>query len=197
MTRVGLILAAGRSARFGSENKLLAPFRGRPLAACAAEAMRGVALDHRLVVTSSAEVAALFEGFERVPGAGDMAGQADNLRAGVARARALGADRLLIALADMPLVGAEVMQAVLERCGATCASAVTDGRRRMPPACFPQSDLAALSGLQGDRGAGALLRGLPSTALVTVAADVLADVDTVADLAALAASSGHEPGNRP
>jgi molybdenum cofactor cytidylyltransferase len=185
MRRVGLVLAAGRSTRFGTQDKLLASYHGRPLASRAAAAMREVALDRRLVVTPSTEVAACFEGYEQVPGAGPLAGQADSLRAGVARAVDLGADRLLIALADMPLVDAGLLTVVLDTCTDTCASAATDGRRRMPPACFPGADLAVLARLQGDRGAGALLRALPDEALVTADAGILFDVDTIEDLARL------------
>lgn len=183
--RIGLVLAAGRSTRFGADNKLLSPLRGRPLAGWAAQAMRDVPLDHRLVATSSEEVAACFEGFDVVAGAGPLAGQADNLRAGVARAAALGADRLLIVLADMPLVDTSLLEAVLAACTDDHASAATDGRRRMPPACFPKADLAALGRLQGDRGAGELLRALPETALVRVSEAQLSDVDTAEDLARL------------
>ncbi len=184
--RVGLVLAAGQSRRFGSDDKLLAPFRGRPLAGWAAEAMRDVALDRRLVVAGSADVAALYHGFEPLDGPGPEGGQADSLRIGVARAAELGATRLLVCLADMPLIGGDVLEAVLLACDADTASAASDGRVRMPPACFPAADLARLAALQGDRGAGALLSELPEASLVRVAPELLGDVDRAEDLARLA-----------
>ncbi|MDV7142109.1 nucleotidyltransferase family protein [Tropicimonas sp. TH_r6] len=183
--RVGLVLAAGQSRRFGAADKLLAPFRGRPLAGWAADAMRGVALDHRLAVVGSPEVARLFDGYECLPGPGAEAGQADSLRKGVARAHALGATRLLVCLADMPFVGSDVMTAVLAACTEARAAATWDGTVRMPPACFPASDLAGLAALVGDRGAGRLLAKLPEASLIQVATECLADVDRAEDLARL------------
>lgn len=186
--RVGLVLAAGHSRRFGLADKLLAPFRGMPLAGWAAEAMRGVPLDHRMVVTNSAEVAELFGGYEILAGGGSEAGQADSLKIGAERAGELGADRLLVVLADMPFIRHGVMTEVLAGCADQQASAVSDGARRMPPACFPAAKLAELSSLTGDTGARNLLREVPSDALVKVPAAMLADVDNHEDLARLEAS---------
>lgn len=50
MITCGLVLAAGRSERFGAANTLLAPYDGKPPAAHVAKAMGAVALEHRLVV---------------------------------------------------------------------------------------------------------------------------------------------------
>lgn len=175
MSDAGLVLAAGRSSRFGPEDKLLADLGGRPLAAHAAAAMAGTPLDRRIVVVGSESVAALFPGFEVVLIDNAETGQAESLRAGVAAAD--GSGRLLIALADMPFVTAAHLEAVLARCGAE-GSASHDGARPMPPACFPASRFAALMALTGDRGAGGLLRHLPPEALVAAPEGMLMDIDT-------------------
>ena len=180
MTTAGLLLAAGASRRFGSANKLLAPFRGRPLATHAAAALAGAGPDHLIAVTAAPAVAALLPEFDIValPGPED---QSASLRAGVRRAMKLGADAVVIHLADMPLIEAATIAEVARRARA----AVTDGSRRMPPAAFPAEDFEALLAVQGDSGARGLLAGLPEAALVRVPPAQLADVDTPANLAAL------------
>jgi CTP:molybdopterin cytidylyltransferase MocA len=182
MSRCGLVLAAGRSARFGTENKLLASFRGRPLGAHAAETMAAVPLDHRLVVVADPAVAALFEDFDVLTIQGPDAPQSASLALGSRHAMQLGATRLLVVLADMPLVNAALMGAVLNRCTDDSPSAATDGTRAMPPACFGGTRIDALTKLSGDRGAALLLADLPPDRLVAAPPGMLADVDTVADL---------------
>lgn len=173
MITVGILLAAGKSRRFGAD-KLAALLHGRPLIAYAADAMAGAALDHRLAVGR------IVDGFGQVPADG---GQADSLRSGVLAAQALGADRVVIALGDMPLVDAILIDAVVAACPVNGASAAFDGLA-MPPACFAAAFFPALLALRGDRGAGSLLKDLSPECLV-IAAGKLQDVDTQADLVRL------------
>ena len=185
MSTVGLLLAAGRSERFGTANKLLAALAGEPLAAHAARAMRRVKLDHRLVVATDPAVAAVFDGFDVLMQPDLAAPQSASLAFGAEEAIARGADRLLVSLADMPLVDARLMSGVLERCADHRPAAATDGEYISPPACFPRPMLKALTMRSGDRGAGPLIRGLPPDALVRAPLGMLVDVDTVDDLARL------------
>ena len=187
MTTVGIVLAAGRSSRFGEADKLTATFRGAPLAHYAAAAMRGAAVDHRIAVVRG--VVDQFDGFDIVYARED-APQSESLKHGLRRAIALGADRIVITLADMPLVNAALIDAVVELAGADGTAAATDGNRRAPPACFPASAFPALLALDGDRGAGQLLAALPDNALVSVTELELSDVDTPADLSALERALG-------
>ncbi len=188
MTLAGIVLAAGHSRRFGAEDKLLAPLDGHPVAAHAAAAMRTARVDLRIAVTRSDAVAALFAGFDIVQLPPEAEVQSDSLRAGVARARTLGATRVLIALADMPGVDAALLDSVAERGLREGRAAVTDGARRMPPAAFGADAFDALMQVRGDSGAGALLRALPEAALVRAAPGQLADIDRPEDLAALSAA---------
>lgn len=178
---IGLLLAAGASRRFGAANKLLAPLNGRPLIGYAAEAMRGAGVSRRIVVISDPAVAVHLDGFEIVQIA--RGEQSDSLRAGLAAAT--GAERLLIALGDMPLVTSGLLRRVLEQASEDMPSASCDvGGQPMPPACFPRAMLPALARLTGDQGAGRLIRDLPTRQLVR-AEGQLVDVDTAADLGSL------------
>ncbi|OSP55993.1 NTP transferase domain-containing protein [Pseudoruegeria sp. SK021] len=185
MIRVGLVLAAGQSWRFGSENKLLQLYNGLPLADHVADTFRAVPLDHRIVVVSDPQVAALFDGFDVVHLDDGTSEQSRSLRHGVRHAVHRGAERLLIGLADMPLVDAGTLTQILTGCTDTTASCARGVAGPMPPACFPTAMLSDLMTLKGDRGAGALLRDIPVAAQVLVPPDRLRDVDTPADLAGL------------
>jgi molybdenum cofactor cytidylyltransferase len=178
MTVAGVLLAAGSSRRFGSDDKLLAMLQGRQLVTHAAQAMYGFGPDVLIAVITSPEVAELLPDFEIAMPLEEAPEQSDSLRAGISLAESRGATRIVIALADMPFVTADLLQTVVGRSTASCPSAVTDGRRTMPPACFPQSCFSDLRNLSGDRGAAALLRKLPPSALVKVAQETLRDIDT-------------------
>ncbi len=182
MKTVGLLLAAGTSQRFGDQNKLLAPYRGKPLIAHAADAMRACALDARVAVVRDSDVAGLLDAFAIVPPKEGTPSQADSLHAGVRACLDLRPDRILVTLGDMPLVTPAHLQAVVLRCTTSIGSASSDGTRRMPPACFPVAVASKLLGIQGDTGAAALLKTLPDQALVMSAQDMLKDVDRAVDL---------------
>lgn len=179
---IGAILAAGRSERFGEADKLLADLGGRPLAGWAASAMAELPLTARCAVCRGT-VAAVFEGY-RILSAPEGSGQAESLRAALWFAREMGASDLLIVLADMPLITAADMEAVLAR-GAAGAAAATDGRTRLPPVCIPAALFGALDGLDGDAGARELLGAVAAEQLVRVPSGRVRDVDTAADLEAI------------
>jgi CTP:molybdopterin cytidylyltransferase MocA len=179
-----LLLAAGASRRFGTANKLLAPLDGRPLLRHAADAARAVPADLHLAAVSDPQVADLLPDFRKVlvdPGQPQSA----SLKAGLALAQAMGATRLLVVLADMPRVPTALMAEVLAK-GTTLAAAASDGTRILPPACLPAALFPQLRALTGDQGAGALLKNLPTAQRVLGPAAILIDIDTEADLAALA-----------
>lgn len=178
MIRVGLLLAAGASRRFGPSDKLLAPLQDRPLVAHAAQAMRDVALDRRIAVIANPALSAHLQDFQMVRIL--QGGQADSLRAGLAAAGR--PDRLLIALADMPFVQPQHLSRILDTATEETPSASDNGAGPMPPACFPASWLDRLAALEGDRGAGGLIRDLTAQFLVP-APGQLGDIDTASDLA--------------
>ncbi|MEM6479334.1 MAG: nucleotidyltransferase family protein [Pseudomonadota bacterium] len=177
----GIMLAAGRSRRFGRADKLIAPYEARPLICHAATALSAIRPEHLIVVTRSSRVAALLPGWHVVaPEAGLP--QSASLRAGIAAAIERDAQRALIVLGDMPAVTKPLLEAVVARMGEGQAAAATDGKRRLPPAGFPKAYFSDLMAAQGDQGARALLAQIPGPQLVLAKASELHDVDRPADL---------------
>ena len=178
MTVAGVLLAAGRSRRFGPEEKLLAPFRNGPLISHAARALVEARPDHLIAVVNSDAVADCLAGFSTVRPPRAPPEQSSSVIAGVTEAGKLGATGVVIVLGDMPFVTAALIRSVIQHCGAKHPSASTDGKDILPPACFPSGMFGALLSLKGDRGAGSLLSNVPPDALVRTTRNLLVDIDT-------------------
>jgi molybdenum cofactor cytidylyltransferase len=174
-----VLLAAGRASRFGSA-KLTADLGGRALGSYAAETIAQLPLDCRVavVVRDAPDLTAL--GFDRVALEPVDAPLSRSLALGVVQALEAKADRVLIALADMPFVPLVHFKALLanhDDAGiATSANGIA-----MPPAVFGPALLPALLKLQGDQGARTLLQNLPTIAL---APELAIDIDRPSDLEA-------------
>jgi CTP:molybdopterin cytidylyltransferase MocA len=155
----GLILAAGAGTRFGDSPKQLADFRGRPLLEWAIRAQCAVGALSPIVVVLGARA-------DRVRGGVDTgraevvvcedweSGQAASLRRGLAELAS--ESRVIVTLGDAPLVTPELIELFLEAAPRT--RAVYNGRPGHP-VVLGAEEIAALSGLRGDRGARELLRG--------------------------------------
>lgn len=156
---VGVLLAAGRSTRFGSP-KMRAPLcDGTPMGVASAMALR-TAVGRVLIVLPDGDaalhalfVAAGFAEFARAPANGDMAA---SLVAGVrATPDAAG---WLVALGDMPLIRPATCRAVAAAVvdGALLAAPSFEGRRGHPVGfAAPLRD--ELLALRGDAGARSVL----------------------------------------
>ncbi|MBX9882511.1 MAG: NTP transferase domain-containing protein [Sphingomonas sp.] len=177
------LLAAGRSERFGPEDKLAADFLGRPLASHVATALEAVPFLARVAIVSGTGVA--FPGYRRIENPAPDAGLSGSVRLAAQAARDCGAAALLIALADMPRVTAVQILRLLD--AAQTADAVvasSDGARPSPPALFAAGRFAELLALEGDHGARALIQG--GVHIVTSPQELI-DIDTPEDLARLRA----------
>ncbi len=173
-----VLLAGGRGTRFGGA-KLIAPLAGKPLALHAATMLTALPFAHRFAVTGPdvPDLAAL--GYTCIPLDPHGAPQARSLALGVAAAKAAGAQAVLVALADMPLVPQAHIRALVARFDGdrigTSAEGVT-----MPPALFGALHFSALTALTGDRGGALRLADAPT---ITLDPALALDIDRPDDLA--------------
>ena len=189
----GLLLAAGGSRRFARDgdgaHKLLADLHGEPVLRRAARSLLGAALGRTLVVAGARAdgIAAALDGLDvEIARNSDWAeGMGGSIALGVRRLR--DADAILVALADMPLLGTGNHAAVVAAHDAGDPCAVTRGAaggRPGHPVLFGAGWFGRLAALRGDEGAGALLRG-HDVRLVPLDPDTQRDVDTPEALAAV------------
>ena len=184
----GLLLAAGRSTRFGAD-KLTAKLHGKAVVRLSVGALSVLDAVY-VVVPPGAD--AITQALSRldvrfVINLARDEGMASSIRAGVA-ALAPDVDAVVIALGDQPFAPAEVTNALRERWARGGVSAVVpvyaDGQGH--PVLFDRVCFPELIALHGDLGARAVLRGLGDRcAVVSVPGTAPADVDTAEALAVL------------
>ncbi len=180
----GLLLAAGQSRRFGPTSKLSADLAGQPVIARSAAALRRAGCAVQIAVTADPGLAEWLPGVQLVPPRPGPPAHGLSLAAGVEAAAEVGADAVLVTLADMPLVPAAHLRALAARAAETGrAATAAAGRSPMPPAVFPASDFPALMALTADAGARDLIADLEGRAVLEVPAAWLLDIDRPADLA--------------
>ena len=175
-----ILLAAGRGTRFGGD-KLSRDLRGKPLWNWAALAAEKASFSQCYLVCRPDSSLCPRAGWEAVINHHADEGMGSSIAAGVAAA-APKCERLVIALADMPLVEPGHLRD-LARLRGTVFTRYDDGAEG-PPAAFPKKAFAALQTLTGERGARHLNLGETAT-LVPANGHMLADVDTPAALDAL------------
>ncbi|BBC72200.1 conserved hypothetical protein [Altererythrobacter sp. B11] len=174
------LLAAGTATRFGG-GKLDAPCAGKPLGQWALDRVAEAGLPPGLIVTGpeAPRFVASAEGWELIVNPQPARGLGTSVALAAQAAIRRRAPALLVLLADMPLVPAEL----LRRLASTAPpAAVSHGGRPGVPALFGAELLPRLAALSSDRGAGELLAGLASTTLIPPPGALL-DVDTQDDLA--------------
>ncbi len=178
---VGILLAAGRSRRFGSDKLLHLLADGTPMALASANVLRSVLPFTVAVVREDNDaLKALFaaHGIEIAIAEHADLGMGASLATGVAAtSRAIG---WLIALGDMPFIRPQTIAQVAEtvRRGARLAAPSYQGQRGHPVG-FSEWHREELLGLEGDEGARVVLQR-HAHELVTFDCDdpgVLADID--------------------
>jgi|KBSMisStaDraftv2_1062788.scaffolds.fasta_scaffold392523_1 molybdenum cofactor cytidylyltransferase len=194
MRVVGILLAAGRGSRFGSD-KLVAALRS-PDHAMQAGTPLGVAAARNLVAALPDSIAVVRPGnvvLSRLLGATgvrvvECSSADDGMGASLACGARAAADAegWVVALADMPWIDPATIARVADalRAGASIAAPALRGQRGHPVG-FARRHHAALAALTGDVGArGILQRNAAGLTIVDVDdPGILGDVDRPADLA--------------
>jgi len=182
------ILAAGASRRFGG-GKLDAMAGGRRLGDFALETACRFGRPVLVVAPDTPDFALAAADAGKAdllvnPLAGH--GLATSVALAAQRAQIASAGRLLLLLADMPLITAASLHELLDRVTDSAPAAVRHANGRLGiPACFPAGWFARLQALAGDRGAAELLNGSEMTRPVDVPLEELRDIDRPEDLEGL------------
>lgn len=180
-----ILLAAGGSRRFGTDDKLLAEVAGEPLAFHAAALLTEMRAGRRIAVCADDDgplaqrLAA--QGFEIVANPDADLGMSRSLACGIAAAARGRHSAALICLADMPFVPLSHLTELLARFDPLHSPIIasTNGEAAMPPALFARSLFDRLQAGEGDRGGKALLA---DAVLVPTDAGSLADIDRPEDI---------------
>lgn len=203
-----VVLAAGVATRFGG-GKIRAMLEGRPLAAHVLAAARAAGIQRIVLVLGrdAVEVRAALLAVDPTTldavlvavNPGPERGLATSLRAGLAAATSAPApEGVLVLLGDQPRVRPAVIEALLAAArqapadALAVAPAYADDGAPNPVLVLPAGWPAAAA-LQGDQGLGQLLAAAPERVVRIPVTGANPDVDTPADLAALAAHEGSLP----
>ncbi len=185
-----IILAAGRSSRFGLRNKLLESIAGVPVVRRVAVAALASGARPVIAVTGSeaARVAGALAGLEvgTVFNEDHEQGLSSSLRAGL-HALPQVCDGALILLGDMPAIGEAELKALISAFVAQGADGVcvpVRHGRRGNPVLWGARFFAEMAALSGDAGAKELLRRHADqvTEVEMGTGAIFADIDAPADL---------------
>jgi molybdenum cofactor cytidylyltransferase len=196
MPAAAVILAAGKSIRYGSAKQLL-PWKDTTLVAHAARTALEAGLDPVFVVlgheAEKVEKALTGLPVQRVFNPEFASGQSSSLCKGV-EALPARTGAALFMLADQPMITDEILRSLVEAHRRTFARACVpefEGRRGNP-VLFDRSLFAELRGLHGDTGGRVLLERYPD-AILTVPSvqSILQDVDTREDFEKLQQAAGN------
>jgi molybdenum cofactor cytidylyltransferase len=179
-TVVAVVLAAGAGSRFrGPTHKLDAPVGGSPLVERAVGTALAAGVGPVVVVTAGQLTTALHPSVVHVVNDCWADGQMTSLRRGIEAARELGADAVVVGLADQPFVTADAWR-VVAATDAPIAVATYDGRRGHPVRL--RADVWSLLPQSGDEGARSLMRLRPDLVQAVPCDGSPIDIDTVEDL---------------
>lgn len=181
-----LVLAAGKSSRYGA-SKQLETYDGISLVAravrlaeqtCGSQSVLVLGNDWRSVAASCSPLQGFF-----VVNPEFTAGISTSIAAGM-RSICHVADAVLVMLADQPLITTEHLQALASDWERNPGSIIASHYSNTlgPPAIFPQKHFAALEKLEGDKGARQILQTAGDEVRKIDFADGAVDIDTPDDL---------------
>lgn len=161
-TVAGILLAAGRSERFGPGNKLLADIEGEPVVRRAARSLLSSWVDDVAVVLGhdGTRVGDALAGLDlrAVRNEAYDAGQSTSVRRGIEAVRD-HAEAAVIALGDMPFVDPGTIDALVAAydAGAGTALAAAHEGERGNPVLFDAVHFDDLAAIEGDAGGRSIL----------------------------------------
>ena len=186
-----LVLAAGRSRRFGGDKRRARLGDGRSMLEATVTRYAGIVQALRVVLRPEDDVEELLPDavpiVEVLRAADAQLGMGHSLAAGLLDCRW---DAALVVLADMPAIAPATVRRIIDTWSSPPAPASTIVRPRHAgapghPVCFGQAHFAALRRLVGDRGARDYLAGQSVVTIDVDDAGSLLDVDTRRALEAL------------
>lgn len=195
----GVVLAGGRSRRFGDGWKALATLDGEPLVGRVASALEEATGRPAVVAARTARRAgAMAAVLEEPTFVEDAPGFEGPLAGVVGAARAVEEPYLFVAGCDMPLLSAAAVEWMAGRARRADAVAVVSGVAQPTHALYRRAAvLGTARDLQGDAGVRSLLSALPAVRRLPVAAGAgvdlslsLTNVNTRAELRALRPRAG-------
>ncbi len=165
MRIAALVLAAGRSRRFGTKNKLLADLEGRAVVARTIAAVTAAGFDETIVVTGldhDAIEQVLRDTPVRLVRCADAHdGMGFSIATGIAALRH-NVDGVAILPGDMPLMKAATLRALADKYVSHQGQRIvhaSDGQdTQSNPVLWPRTFFADLMTLRGDRGAKSMIR---------------------------------------
>ena len=193
-----ILMAAGFSRRFGGQNKLLAPFRGKPLARHTLELVCGMGCFEKVFFVYADEaVAALADGFEvtSVYNPAPEKGQGESARLGLTAAAQSARDYepeyYMFFPCDQPLLDQDTVRLLLDAAhpGHIIEPVCPGGNHS--PSLFSASFLDELLSLKQGEYPRLLKARYPQSVITVEIANpsLLADIDTVEDLQQLTVNS--------
>ncbi len=194
-----ILLASGFSRRFGGQNKLLAPFCGKPLAQYALELFSRIGeIGTVFFVTAHDELAPLAAAFSAVVihNGNPQRGQAESVRLGV---RASDAEHYLFVPCDQPLLDEATVRAILApRAYGKIVAPMYAGSQKSPT-LFSAAFRAELLALGDGQPPRAVRERHPASVVTVDMPDPLplSDIDEPKDLVALEAIARALQNRRP
>jgi molybdenum cofactor cytidylyltransferase len=193
MLRLGaVLLAAGRSSRFGGDNKLLAEIHGRPMVRVVADVIVSSGRFAEMVVVTGHEAPAVERALASLSvrfclNADWREGMGTSIARGLAGLSATVAG-VAIVPADMPFITQGLLESLTSRFqdlgGETIVFPTTSGGEQRNPVIWPRRFFGLLEGLTGPEGGKRLLIELADSASAVVMTDetVLLDIDAPGDM---------------
>jgi molybdenum cofactor cytidylyltransferase len=189
-----VLLAAGASKRFGTDNKLLAEINGRPMVRVVADALLGAGCIDGVLVVTGHDDQSIRRVLESLPvrfifNADWRDGMGTSIAFGVSKLSA-ALDGAAIVPGDMPFLTSNVIERLgarfEERNGTSIVFPVTPAGAQRNPVIWPRRLFGLLEGLTGPEGGKRLLSELADSSSAVLIPDekVLLDIDTPDDISA-------------